>query len=231
MRSKATRTSWHAISYEPTQSSRSGSDSDQHDVSSLATLWMVRFLIQLGRETGQARHWSRASRMLEGIFGRLSQLGLSLRSAVRGMESARQVTNPGGTAWRLHAMLIDTILDLAGLDYDAVDHRLVLRPVLPGPWPQTGMKQSFPCGDVSYRLERPIGGKVYHLNLKAQLKHPVTLEVELTCPDLKELGPWQASPPTPEPTLDAAHRPTALERHAAVERQRVELDLGLDALT
>ena len=189
-------------SYEPAQSNRSSSDSDQHDVSSLATLWMVRFLLQLGRETGQARHWSRALSMLEAIFGRLSQLGLSLRSTVRGMESARQVTNPGGTAWRLHAMLIDTILDLAGVDYDAVEHRLVLRPILPGPWPQTGMKQSFPCGDVSYRLERPIGGKVYHLNLMAQLKHPVTLAVELTCPDLMELGPWQASPQTPEPTLE-----------------------------
>ena len=189
-------------SYEPSQSKRSGSDSDQHDVSSLATLWMVRFLLQLGRETGQARHWSRALSMLEAIFGRLSQLGLSLRSAVRGMESARQVTNPGGTAWRLHAMLIDTILDLAGVDYDAVEHRLVLRPILPGPWPQTGMKQSFPCGDISYRLERPIGGKVYHLNLKTRLKHPVTLAVELTCPDLMELGPWQASPETPQPTLD-----------------------------
>jgi len=127
---------------------------------------------------------------------------LSLRSGGRGMESARQVANPGGTAWRLHAMLIDSILDLAGLDYDAVDHRLLLRPVLPGPWPQTGMKQSFPCGDVSYRLERPIGGKVHHLNLKAQLRHPVTVEVQLTCPELMELGPWQASPQTPEPVHD-----------------------------
>jgi hypothetical protein len=64
------------------------------------------------------------------------------------------------------------------------------------------MKQSLPCGDVSYRLERPIGGKVHHLNVKSQLKHPVTLQVELTCPDLMELGPWQASPDTPEPTLE-----------------------------
>ena len=96
-------------------------------------------------------------------------------------------------------MLIDTMLDLAGLDYDAVDHRLALRPVLPGPWPQTGIKQSFPCGDVSYRLERPIGGKVYHLNVKAQLKHPVTLEVELTCPDLMELGPGRRRPRRPNP--------------------------------
>ena len=104
-------------------------------------------------------------------------------------------------------MLIDTVLDLAGLDYDAVEHRLILRPVLPGPWPQTGIKQSFPCGDVSYRLERPIGGKVYHLNLKAQLKHPVTLEVELTCPDLAGAGTLASLAP------DARARP---RRHALV---------------
>jgi glucoamylase len=189
--------------YDPTASNRTGSHSDQHDVSSLATFWMVRYLIQLGRETGQARHWSRALVMLEGILSRLSQLGLMLRSPGRSMESARQVPNPGGTGWRLHAMLIDTILDFAGVDYDAIDHKLFIRPILPGQWPQTGIKQLFPCGDVSYRLERPIGGKVYHLNLKTQLKHPVDLEVELTCPDLKELGHWQAFPPTPEPALDS----------------------------
>jgi glucoamylase len=189
--------------YDTTASNRTGSHSDQHDISSLATFWMVRYLIQLGRETGQARHWSRALVMLEGILSRLSQLGLMLRSPGRSMESARQVPNPGGTGWRLHAMLIDTILDFAGVDYDAIDHKLFVRPILPGQWPQTGIKQLFPCGDVSYRLERPIGGKVYHLNLKTQLKHPVDLEVELTCPDLKELGHWQAFPPTPEPALDS----------------------------
>jgi len=187
--------------YESSPSSRRADDGE-HDISSLATLWMVRYLIELGRETGQAGHWSRALAMLDAILSRLSHLGLLLRSPGRGMQSARQVSNPGGTAWRLHAMLIDTILDFAGLHYDATEHRLSLRPALPGPWPQTGIKQSFPCGDVSYRLERPIGHKVYRLNLRAQLKHPVNLDVDLTCPDLVELGPWQASPPTPEPTLD-----------------------------
>jgi GH15 family glucan-1,4-alpha-glucosidase len=188
--------------FEPTEPDRTHPHGNPYDVSSAATLTMARFLIQLGRETGQARHWSRALAMLEGIIGRLSPLGLSLRSLGRGVESARLVANPGGTAWRLHAMLIDTILDLAGLDYDAVAHRLRLRPVLPGSWPQTGIKQSFPCGDVSYRLERPIGGKVHHLYVKAQLRHPIALDVEMTCPDLLELGPWQATTPTTEPTLD-----------------------------
>jgi len=189
--------------YEPAQSSWSGSNSKYQDVSSLATLWMVRFLIQLGRETGQNRHWTRALAMLEGILSRISQLGLVLQSAGRGPESARPIPIQAGTAWRLHAMLIDTMLDFAGLDYDAVDQRLDLRPTLPGAWAQTGIKQSFACGDVSYRLERPIGGKVYHLNLKAHLKRPVTLDVDLTCPDLKDLGPWHASPQTPEPVLDS----------------------------
>jgi hypothetical protein len=99
-------------------------------------------------------------------------------------------------------MLIDTILDFAGVDYDATQHRLSLRPILPGQWPQTGLKQSFPCGEVSYRLERPIGQKVYRLHVSTQLRHPVELEVDLTCPDLLELGPWQASQPTPEPSLE-----------------------------
>jgi hypothetical protein len=191
-------------SFEPTRSSGNGSMGDRHDISSLATLWMVRFLIQLGRETGQAKHWSRALAMLEGIVGRISPLGLSLRSAGRGFDPGRPVSGQGGgSAWRLHAMLIDALLDLAGLDYDAVARRLSLRPVLMGQWPQTGIKQSFSCGDVWSTLDRPIGSKLYRLNLKTQLRHPVTLEVDLTCADLKELGPWQAQPQTPEPTFNA----------------------------
>ena len=130
----------------------------QQEVSSLATLWMVRYLIQLGRETGQSRHWNRAIAMIEAILSRMSPLGLVLRPGGRGPESARMVANPGGTAWRLHAMLIHTMLDLAAIEYDAVDRRLLLQPVLPSPWPQTGTSRSFPCGHVTYRLERPIGG-------------------------------------------------------------------------
>jgi hypothetical protein len=188
--------------YDPNQANRSDSTGDPHEVSSLATLWMVRFLIQLGRETGQGRHWIRAVSMLEAILGRLSQLGLVLRSSGRGSESARRVSNPGGTAWRLHAMLIDTMLDVAGLDYDAVDRRLTLTPVLPGPWPQTGITQPLPCGDVSFLFQRPIGGQVHHLHLETRLQHPVTLQVALTCPDLKELGPWQSSAGLPEPVFE-----------------------------
>ncbi len=67
--------------YEPDQA---GSSSDHHEVSSLATLWMVRFLIQLGRETGQGRHWTRAVAMFEAVLGRLSHLGLTLRTSARG---------------------------------------------------------------------------------------------------------------------------------------------------
>jgi glucoamylase len=189
-------------SYEPSQSGWGGSGGDQNEVSSVATLWMVRFLLQLGRETGKGVHWTRAIAMLDAILVRLSNLGLVLRTQGRGMESARRVANPGGTGWRLHGMLIETMMDLAGLDYDAVDRRLTLRPILPGHWPQTGIRHSFACGNVSYRLERPIGGRVCRLNFTADLKHPVALEVALTCPDLKELGPWQASPPSPPPTLD-----------------------------
>ncbi len=185
--------------YEPDQV---GTSSDSFEVSSIATLWMIRFLIELGRETGQGRHWTRAIGMFEAILGRLSHLGLVLRSSPKGADVSGRMVGSGGSAWRLHAMLVETMLDLAGLDYDAPAQRLSLRPVLPGPWPQTGMKQSFPCGRVSYLLQRPIGGRVHHLELKAKLNHPVDLHVNLTCPDLKELGPWQSSGPMAEPVFD-----------------------------
>lgn len=174
------------------------------EISSLATFWMVRYLIQLGRETGQGRHWNKAVSMIEAVLGRLSPLGLMLRPGGRGPESARLVANPGGNAWRLHAMLIHTMLDLAGLEYDAVDRKLTLQPVLPGQWPQTGMSRTFPCGSVSYRLERPIGGNVHRLRFEAELEVPVILQINATCPGLADLGPWNASPATPHPTFDPA---------------------------
>src|SRR5262249_39992025 len=67
--------------YDPASAGASG---DPLEVSSVATLWMVRFLIQLGRETGQGRHWTRALAMFDAILGRLSHLGLVLRAPGRG---------------------------------------------------------------------------------------------------------------------------------------------------
>jgi hypothetical protein len=165
---------------------------------------MVRYLLQLGRETGQGRHWNRAISLIEAILGRLSPLGLSLRPGGRGPESARLVSNPSGNAWRLHAMLIDTMLDLAGLEYDVVDRRMILQPILPGQWPQTGISRTFPCGDVTYRLERPIGVNVHRLRVEADLNVPVILQIHATCPGLAELGPWHGTPATPAPAFDPA---------------------------
>lgn len=176
----------------------------QQEVSSLGTLWMVRYLIQLGKETGQIRYWNRAITMMEAILTRMSHLGLALRPTGRGPESARMVANPGGNAWRLHAMLIHAMLDVGGLEYDAVDRRLTLQPILPSPWQQTGMSRTYPCGKVSYRLERPLGGKVHRLRVEAALEVPVMLQVQITCPGLTEMGPWHSAPATPEPQFDPA---------------------------
>jgi hypothetical protein len=191
------------FTFDPNPASRSLLTNLQQDVSSLATFWMVRYLIQLGRETGKAQHWNRAIALLEAILSRMSPLGLVLRPTGRGPESARVVANPGGNAWRLHAMLINTMLDLGGLEYDAVDRKLTLQPVLPGSWAQTGISSSFPCGQISYRLERPIGGNVHRLRVEAELDIPVMLHVRVTCPGVTELGPWHASPSTNEPAFDA----------------------------
>ncbi len=200
---------------DPTRAGKSPapSESHSHDISSLATLWMARYLIQLGRETGQVRHWNRALTMLDGILARLFPLGLLLRSAARTHDSARYALGTASGVWGLHAMLADTMLEFAGVDYDAVERCLTLKPALPSAWPHVGLSQIFPCGEVTYRLERPIGGAVHQLTLTAKLHHPVKLEARLTCPGLTDLGPWQSAPETPPPAYDrrSSHLSWSLE--------------------
>src|SRR5262249_20099313 len=157
---------------------------------------------------GQVRHWNRALTMLDGILSRLFPLGLLLRSSPRTTDSPRFALGTASGVWALHSMLAETMLDFAGLDYDAVDQRLRLAPALPSAWPHVGLAQTFGCGDISYRLERPIGGTVHHLSLSANLRHPVTLHALLTCPGLTELGPWQSAPEMPPPPYE--HRASRL---------------------
>jgi hypothetical protein len=196
-------TRWSVEDPLPTLSLIPG-DTYNQDFSSLATLWMARYLIQLGRETGQSRHWNRALAMLEGIHGRLFTLGLALRPTVRTGDPARPPSGATSSAWGLHALLIETTLDIGGLEYDAIDRRLTLDPALPSAWPHVGLSQIFACGEVSYRLDRPIGGTVHQLNLKAKLDHPITLHAHTTCPGLTALGEWQSDPVIPPPRFDRA---------------------------
>ncbi len=189
----------------PTRSSaRSiGPDLHAHDLSCQATLWVALYLIQLGRETGDARTWTQAVAILDALLARLGPLGLALRPAPRG-DAARSGTGTTSGAWALQSMLIDTLLELAGISYDAPDHRLTLDPVLAPTWPHVGLTQLYPCGEVSYRLARPIGGTVHRLTFRAHLHHPVTLVVGVTCPGLADLGPWTAEPDQPPPSHNHA---------------------------
>lgn len=189
----------HALSrwsIEPGRTGRSATSGEltAEDVSSLATLWMARYLIRLGRETGQGRHWNRALTMLDGILSRLLPLGLSVRNAPRTADpSARIASVTSSGAWSLHSMIVETLLDFAGLGYESLDRVVTLDPALPGAWAQTGQTQTFTCGEIDYRLERPIGGTVHQLSLRARLRHPATLQVGVTCPGLTDPGPWRST--------------------------------------
>ena len=174
----------------------------QQDLSSLATLWMTRYLIQLGKATGQAAHWNRAQAMLDATLARLGPLGLNLRHALRGGDLSRFTVGSGSGVWGLHSMLVETLLDFAGLDYDAVDRVLTLSPALPTAWPHVGLAQTFPCGSVSYRFDRLVGGLAHRLIVLANLKHPIKLEVSATCPGLFKLEPWRTSTQGPLPRHD-----------------------------
>ncbi|QDV37300.1 hypothetical protein ElP_52350 [Tautonia plasticadhaerens] len=179
------------------------SESHRDAPSSLATLWMARYLIRLGRETGEARHWAQAVEFLDRMIARLGPLGLNLRSGPRSVAAQSSFTRCFQGVWGLHTMLIDTILDLAELEYDALDRRVSLRPVLPPSWPRIGLSRDFPCGRLGFRFERPVGSRAHRLTLSGHLEQAVRLDVEVTCPGLGNLGPWSSRPsiPPPQPEL------------------------------
>ena len=177
----------------------------EQEPSSLATLWMARYLFKLGQSTGEGSAWTRGVALLDEILARLGPLGLVLRVGRRGEESSsRGQVAPG--AWGLQASLIDTLMDLGGLSYDAPSRTLHLEPVLPPAWPQVGLTQHLACGEVSFRLERPGGGMSYQLQLDTNLVHSAKLKVGVTCPGLAAPEPWLAEPVSAPPSFDRRNR-------------------------
>ena len=156
------------LAARPCRSQRPPTAAHRQDPSSLATLWMVRYLLKLGRETGDARHWNRAATMLDAVLGRLCPLGLSMRLPARRADGLSLAPRPGGGVWGLHTMLIESLLDFAGLDFDAAADTFLFEPALPADWPSIGFEQPFARGKVSYRLDRD-GSNSYRLVVDADL--------------------------------------------------------------
>lgn len=200
----------------------------RRDASCLATLWMSRYLIRLGRETGQGRYWSRAVALLDNMLGRLGPLSLSVRLHARRSDDLAQSFGPDSTSrvWGLHAQLIETMLDFLGLEYDAVDRTLTLEPSLPPAWPSIGVTRPLPCGKIDFRLDRsgstvamapaaetvsasiPASGHApsRRLRITARMKHIVKLKVSVACSDIDRISCWQATPQTENPQFTASTR-------------------------
>lgn len=184
------------------ESTLTPTDSHRDDMSCMATLWMARYLLQLGRETGEGAYWTQAVSFLDAMIERLSPLGNSVWAGRRtedySVVSARWLHG----VWGVHGSLVETILDLAGLEYDALERKIILRPALPPRWPILGLSQRFACGEVSFRMRRSQGGRSYQLTVETRLSHPVELVAEITCPGMTYLEPWQGPEGHPRPRLE-----------------------------
>jgi hypothetical protein len=193
-------------------------DSHRDDMSCQATLWMARYLLELGRETGEGTHWTRAVGYLEAMVGRLSPLGNTVWAGARAGDNGSIAPRWLHGVWGVHGSMIETLLQLAGLDYEGLTGVVTLRPALPPKWPVIGLNRVMACGRLAYRLERSTGGQVYRLALEADLNRPVALAVDVTCPGTSQLGPWSG---VGSPSFDAA---------TGRLRWDVELPGGLHAL-
>jgi GH15 family glucan-1,4-alpha-glucosidase len=177
-------------------------ETHQQYASSLAALWVARYLIQLGKETGDPQHWDEAIALIDNVLDRLGPLGLAFNPSPDphyGSDSALLIPK----VVQLHVPLLEALLDLAGLDWDAAARTLILEPALPPAWPEIGVEQDFNCGRVAYRLHafaprRPS----YRLSLSANLRESATLQIQVASPGSTDLGTWRANPPMDKPKLD-----------------------------
>ncbi len=200
-------TRWSPAPEAPTDTRLAPSESHRDSPSPLATLWMARYLIQRGRETGNAQDWDESLRLLDGMIERLTPLGLSMTPGGSRGFPLDPFTRCFHGVWGLHTMLIDTILDFVGLSYDAVRRSLHLAPALPTTWPYLGMTHVFQCGRVAFSLHRTVGSHAFRLELKGELTEPIQFSVDLACPELLELGQWSLEPFRVSPHFDrATHR-------------------------
>jgi hypothetical protein len=163
---------------------------------------MARYLLQLGKETGSGAPWSDALGLIEDVFARLGPLGVSFNPSALTQGVAEAVHRIPGVA-KLHAPMLEVLLDLAGLEYDASARLLSLQPILPPDWPEIGVEQRFACGRIGYRFQAFAQRRPSHrITLEAELRLPVKLDVAVTCPEMTEVGNWRASPPGPPPVFD-----------------------------
>ena len=125
-------------------------------------------------------------------------------------------------------MLIDTMLDLAGLEYDAVDRRMTLQPVLPGQLApdrdlaNVSLRQRDLPARAADRRQRPSAAGRGRPQRPGHAPDPCHL------PGADRTGSlaWHARP-RPRTRLRRRHRPARLERQAALRRVGVDLDLGM----
>lgn len=191
--------------------------------SSLATLWMARYLIAAGKESGDGADWTRAIEMIDAVIRRMGPLGLALRlSEPRRRGEDNPSTAELGGVWDLHGILIETMLDLVGLDLDVPAKRLRLVPVLPPGWPVIGLDRRIPGGTVGYRLERATQGGAYRLRVEANLETPLVVALAITCPGLTALSNWRGTNGAIRPTFQA--RSSRIEAEIPLKAGRSSFD-------
>lgn len=194
---------WRPDPRDPDNSISPG-ESYQHEAASLATLWMARYLIELARETGEAEPLARGGALLDDVIARRGPLGLSVNT---GRVGAKRIEGAGTAGvWELHAMLIDTILDLHGLEHDASEGVIRLAPMLPPGRDAIGLEQALIAGTVRFRLTRGREGQPNVLTFESRLRGPARLEARVWWPGLADAQHVEAPEGLPRPRYDPVLR-------------------------
>ncbi|WP_148259878.1 glycosyl hydrolase [Isosphaera pallida] len=151
------------------------------ELSALATLWMARYLLQRGRETGRVEDLRAGLDFLDALLSRLDDLGTRLRVSARPRSETERMEQG---LLMFYVWLLDLHLDLAGLEIDLLNRVVQLRPILLPDWPRIGLERDLPDGSIGYKLEQSQDsqGHQFHLTVTSRLADSLRLEVAVVCP-------------------------------------------------
>jgi glucoamylase len=190
----------------------------RHDIQILTRLWMARYCLKLAHTTGDGGVLTQALGLLQDVIDQLAPLGLCLQSQGANQQDKKPSMLPG--VWSLHLQYIEFMTELGGLDYDAIDKCLYLKPIMPWTIPSVGLRCNYPFGWFRYQITKEARQR-FVMTLEWETTEPIALQADVVIPEINRVQSWQACG-KPDTTSTLPNMIWQASRHAMIWKETLQ---------
>jgi hypothetical protein len=184
----------------------------RHDIQVLTRLWMARYCLRLAHCSGDGGVLTQALGLLQDVIDQLAPLGLCLQSQSTNQLDKKPSMLPG--IWSLHLQYIEFMTELGGLDYDAFEKSLYMKPIMPWTLPSIGLRSQFPFGWFRYQITKETRQR-YLLTLEWDTNETIVLEADVVIPEIIRMHGWNTTG-RPDGTVPLPNMIWQSSRHAMI---------------